>query len=95
MAAGLQVSMGQINGQVGGICLNLRNLFQQVDDFTGWLNTQNQASLVALGFSSGDAQVIISTMGNLATLSQVYQGKSAQATAFNYQANSVALTGGQ
>lgn len=93
MAAGIQPTVAQINANAGAIALNLRQAFGQVVNFQAWLTTQNSASLIALGFSAGDAATLISTIGNLNTLAGIYSG--AAAAGFNYQANSYALWGGQ
>jgi len=96
MAAGNQASQAQVNATTGGFATQLRTLFHQIQDFEAWLSAAGGATeLTALGFSTGDAAVIVSTIGNLNTLASVYQGTATQPVAFNYQANSNALWGGQ
>ena len=94
MSAGIQPTQASVNSAAGSAALNLRSAFQAVVNLQDWLGTQTNASLVALGFTTGDAAVIISTIGNLNTLAGVYAG-AAPGSAFNYQANSFGLWGGQ
>lgn len=95
MAAGIQPTQGQVNQNAGQIAVNLRNLMQQIQNFQAWIATQGAAGLEALGFTAGDAATMISTIGNLNTLASIYQGTATQPAAFNYEANSNALWGGQ
>jgi hypothetical protein len=95
MAAGIQPTQAQINAQAGGIALGLRAAMQQIVNFSSWLNTQTTPGLEALGFSPADTAVLISSVGNLATLAAIYQGTATQPATFPYQANSSALWGGQ
>jgi len=93
MSAGVQPSVGGINSQVAAMAISLRDDFQRIANFQAWLNTVGSAGLVALGFTAPDAAVIVSSMGNLATLSAIYQG-TATGPAFNYMANTEPLWGG-
>ncbi len=93
MSAGLQPSVTQINQTVGQMAVSLRTLMQQVVDFNDWLAAYGgSTALVTLGFTEADAAIIQSTVGNLATLSAIYNGSAA--AAFNYEANTQALFGG-
>lgn len=95
MTAGNQPTQAQINATVGGYATQLRSLFQGIQNFESWLSAFGGATaLETLGFDSGDAAVIVSTIGNLNTLAGIYAGASPGA-AFNYEANSNALWGGQ
>lgn len=96
MTAGNQPSVSGINGTVSGFALNLRNTFEEIVNFNNWLSAYGGASaLVTLGFSSGDAAVIVSSIGNLATLANVANGTATQPSTFNYIANTQDLWGGQ
>jgi hypothetical protein len=95
MAAGNQPSMAGVNASAGGFATQLRSLFQGIQNFQAWLNTEGGAGLEALGFTVADANTIISTIGNLNTLANIYQGAATQPAVFNYEANSNALWGGQ
>jgi hypothetical protein len=96
MTAGNQPgSTGQINAQVTAMCLALRNDFQNVLNFSGWLAAIGGAAfLESIGFTAADAAVVVSTVGNLAALAAVYQG-GAPGAALNYSANGEILWGGQ
>jgi hypothetical protein len=96
MAAGNQPTQAQINASAGFLAVQLRNLFQQIDWLTQEVNVLGQAGLVGLGFQAGDAAVIVSTLGNLETLSQIYQGKSvSQTLPFSFRDNSQGLWGAE
>jgi hypothetical protein len=87
--------MAGVNAAAGGYATQLRTLFQGIQNFEAWLSAYGGATaLTALGFTSGDAATIVSTIGNLNTLAGIYAG-AAPGAAFNYEANSNALWGGQ
>ena len=96
MAAGNQPTQAQINTTAGGFATQLRVLFQGIQNFEAWLAAYGGANALTanLGFSAPDAATIVSTVGNLATLAGIYAG-AAPGAAFNYEANSNALWGGQ
>jgi hypothetical protein len=94
VSAGNQPSLAQCNATAGGFATQLRSLFQGIQNFQAWLTTQTTAELEALGYSGPDAAVLVSTMGNLSSLAAIYSGGTPGA-AFNYEANSNALWGGQ
>jgi hypothetical protein len=95
MTAGNQTSVANVNATAGGFATQLRIIFQGIQNFEAWLSAQGGATaLTALGFTSTDAAVIVSTIGNLNTLASIYAG-GAPGAAFNYEANSNALWGGQ
>jgi hypothetical protein len=96
MTAGNQPSVAGVNSQAGALSVSLRNLFQQIQSFQAWLSAYGgAAALQTLGFTSADAATIVSTIGNLNTLANVYAGTATQPAVFNYEANSNALWGGQ
>ena len=97
MTAGNQPSLAAVNQTAGSLAVQLRNLFEQINDFNAWLSAFGGAAQLEaeLQFSTADAQTIISTMANLAALAGIYQGTGTQAQEFNYEANSQALWGGQ
>jgi hypothetical protein len=98
MTAGNQPeSTNQINGQVTAMCLALRNDFQNVINFNAWLTAVGGATFLenmTSPFDSADAAVIVSTIGNLATLAGIWQG-AAPGAAFNYETNAEVLFAGQ
>jgi hypothetical protein len=96
MTAGNQPTQAQINATVGGFATQLRALFQGVQNFEAWLSAAGGATaLEALGFTAGDAGVVVSTVGNLSALAGIYAGAAQTGGAFNYEANSNVLWGGQ
>ena len=96
MTAGNQPSVSGINSTVGGFAITLRSTFQAIMNYNAWLSAYGGATaLEALGFTAGDAAVIISSVGNMATLANVAYGTATQGTEFNYIANTEGLWGGQ
>jgi hypothetical protein len=96
MTAGNQPTVAQVNASAGAFATSLRTLFQQIQNFEAWLSAYGGANaLTALGFAPADSATIVSTIGNLNTLAGIYAGTGTQAAAFNYEANSNALWGGQ
>jgi hypothetical protein len=95
MTAGNQPTVANINAIAGGYATQLRILFQGIQNFEAWLAAYgNAAALQTLGFTAADAATIVSTIENLNTLAGIYAG-AAPGAAFNYEANSNALWGGQ
>lgn len=96
MTAGIQPTIESVNQQAGQMAVNLRDDFSRVVNFNAWITAVGGVNgLVSIGFPESDAQVIVSTYGNLAALAAIYQGQSALAQAFNYEINSNVLWGGQ
>jgi hypothetical protein len=95
MTAGNQPTVASVNATAGGYATQLRILFQGIQNFEAWLSAYgNAAALQTLGFTAADAATVVSTIGNLNTLAGIYAG-AAPGAAFNYEANSNALWGGQ
>jgi len=96
MTAGNQPSQAGVNATVGGFATQLRTLFQQIQNYQAWLAAYGGANALTanLEFAAADAATVVSTIGNLNTLAGIYAG-AAPGAAFNYQANSNALWGGQ
>jgi hypothetical protein len=70
-------------------------LMQGILNYNNWLSAAGGATfLEGLGFSDADASTIVSTIGNLATLADIYQGTTGQNGTFNYMANTETLWGG-
>jgi hypothetical protein len=98
MTAGNQPTQAQINATVGGFAIQLRSLFQGVQNFEAWLTAAGGATFLEaapLSYSTADAATIVSTIGNLNTLAGIYSGIAQTGGAFNYEANSNVLWGGQ
>lgn len=96
MAVGIQPGLAQINQQVGTLAIGLRENFQSILNFNNWLTSSGGATyLEALGMTTQDAAVVVSTYGNLAVLAGIWLGMGTQQAEFNYYANTEALWGGQ
>lgn len=98
MTAGIQPTIQSINQQAGQFAVNLRDDLARITNFNAWLAAIGGVpGLVSIGFTQADAQVVVSTYGNLAALAALYQGQAQNTVAlpFNFQANSNLLWGGQ
>lgn len=98
MTAGNQPSLASVNSQAGGLAVQLRSVMAQIVTFNQWLTANGGAAgleAAPISMAVGDATTIISAYGNLATLAGIYAGTAQAGGAFNYQANSESLWGGQ
>lgn len=96
MTAGNQPSQSSLNNLAGQYVLALRNDFENVINFNAYLNDIGAAGLVALGYSSNDAALMLAIFGNLASISDVYQGGaySGPNLPFDFEAQTIPLWGG-
>lgn len=80
MAAGIILGPGDVNQMVGGTARDLNNIMLRVQAVQSVLVTIGSAGLQAapFNFSSGDSANILSAMGDMDFLRQVYQGAAAE-----------------
>jgi uncharacterized protein (AIM24 family) len=98
MSAGFttNLSLTQVNNQVGTIMVNVRNSLQAAANWNAWVTACGGATyLESIGMASGDAAAVIAAFGNMQAVVNAYQGTGTIATEFNYMANTDTLWGGQ
>jgi hypothetical protein len=96
MAAGIQPTQAIINAQAGQLVLNCRNSLQQILFFNDYLNNLGQSGLIALGFSSGDATLLLDVYENMAAVASMCMGSAytGPTLPFNFLAQTIPLWGG-
>lgn len=92
---GLPVDKSTLDQRAGSLAWQLRSTFEQIAILKAWLDGQQDADLVGLGYSSGDVAVLKSAFADLASLSQVAHGQASQAQAKDFFAFAGRLTGVQ
>lgn len=65
MAIGNQPTMGTLNGIAGNLTVTLRNTMLSIQQYTDYIEGLGQPGLIALGFSSTDAALLLSIFANL------------------------------
>jgi hypothetical protein len=85
--------------QITQVVVNLRNDFNTIMWMNAYISAMGGTTFLTtaapngIGMSTGDAAVVIATLGNLAALAAVYNGGTQGAT-LNYSTNSQPLWGG-
>ena len=81
MAAGLSAGTSVLNNTIGNAVLSLAQAVAQCNAVNTMLNDAarfgGQAGLVAAGYTSGDATLIMNSFGDLANLYKVAHGQQA------------------
>lgn len=87
---------GSFQQQICIAVVALRNAFQTITNLNAYIVAQGGSSFLTgtIGLSSDDAAVVVSTLGNLSALGDIYTGGTPGA-ALNYLSNSEPLWGGQ
>jgi hypothetical protein len=77
------------------LLVGLRNALEACADFHAWLSAYAQSDLVALGFSSGDAQAILNAFADSNELYVLYTGGGlgTYTLPFNFSASQNAVIG--
>lgn len=94
MAVGNQPQLSAVNAALGNYATNLRDLCRSIANFAEWANSEGQAGLVAIGFSSADATTFLNMVSYMNTISGVYFGTATQGTQFNFDNALSILWGG-
>jgi hypothetical protein len=97
MTAGIQPSQAGLNATAGNIVINARNALQQILFFNDYINNLGQAGLVALGFTTDDANLMLAVFGNMSAISNTCLGEpyTGPSLPFNFLAQTIPLWGGQ
>ena len=68
----------QLNNQAAQLAVQLRTLMQQISVFSGWVAGQGAVGLQNIGFTSTDAQAMLTQASYLSTFPLVYHGQLQQ-----------------
>lgn len=86
MSAGLTVTKQQFDQVVGSISQNLQVYFNEIVNINLWLAANGVAGLEALGYTTAEANIIMSAFNDLGRLQQIFTGTVAQgATAYDFR----------
>lgn len=90
-------NFGLINAQAGQIVIDARNVLQRVQFFNDYIQNLGVNGLVALGFTSDDAALLLAIYGNLDAVANVCTGQTYNGPPlpFNFMAQTIPLWGGQ
>lgn len=89
-------NFGLINSQAGQIVLDARNALQRILFFNDYIQEMGLNGLVALGFSSDDAALMLSVYQNLSAIANVCLGSSYSGPPlpFNFLAQTIPMWAG-
>lgn len=85
--AGMQINKAQLDGTLGGLAVQFKQLMERVGDVAGYLALNDDATLTALGYSSAEIAVVRAAVADMAQLAQIGQGQQALATQKDFTAN--------
>jgi hypothetical protein len=77
MSVGLSPTKADVDAQAGAITRSVHVQMDRVRAFKFWLDAQQDADLVALGYVSSEIATLRSAFGDLSALADVYQGVTA------------------
>lgn len=93
MAVGWAQDKLAIDAQVGQLVFDVREALRKVGEFKDWLDTQDDASLTARGYSAGEITLLRAGIFDLDKLRQVGRGQAQQVGNNNFFFNAGKLTG--
>jgi hypothetical protein len=90
-------NFGALNQQAGQIVIDARNVLQRIQFFNDYIQDLGSDGLVALGFTSDDAALLLAVYGNLDAVANVCTGQeyAGPTLPFNFMAQTIPLWGGQ
>lgn len=92
MAVGYPSDKNTIDNHVGALAIRIRDSLREAAAFKAWLDEQNDASLMALGYSQVEADLLQASFTDLYNLNRVATGQMATG-ANDFFFNSRKLTG--
>lgn len=93
MAVGFPTSKNDIDGRAGRIALDIRDGLAAAAGLKAWLDTQPDANLTALGYTTGEVAILKSAMADLNQLNSIYTGAANLATAKDFRTFAKLLLG--
>jgi hypothetical protein len=93
MAVGFSAVKTDIDNRAGNLSVSLRDVLRNVQIFKAFLDTQTDAGLQALGYSSGDVATLRSAYTDLDKLRQIYEGTATQGTTYDFRTFAKQLAG--
>lgn len=93
MSVGFPSGKNDIDNRAGSLALSLRDELQRIRLFQTWLTGQPDASLTAVGYTSGEVATLKSAFTDLDKLAQVYLGLTTQSSTYDFQTFAKLLVG--
>jgi hypothetical protein len=84
MAVGSANSVANINNTITQLCVQLRNICNQIRMQNTPITNMGLSGLEALGFDAADAATVLAVFSYLSTVSEVYYGTVTQGTTFDF-----------
>lgn len=81
MSVGYPAGKNEIDMRAGGLVQQLRDNLAAITTFNTWLAATPDATLTALGYTTGEVATLKSGIGDLATLAALARGTGTQAAA--------------
>jgi hypothetical protein len=79
MSVGLAVTKGEIDSRAGDIARTFQRVFEDVGTMKVYLDATDEATLVALGYTSNEVAVLKTAWADLAELGTIWLGQAALA----------------
>lgn len=93
MTVGYSTDKGAIDARAGGLVVQLRNTFEEIARFKGWLDGKTDANLIARGYEQEDVDLLRASFASLAKLERVGRGQDTVPNADNFFFHAKNLTG--
>lgn len=95
MSLGFPSAKTDIDARSASLTLQLRDTFVRVQNYNTWLQATPDATLQALGYTSGEVTTLKGAMFDLNKLYQVSTAGATQATVNDFWFNAKSLLNGQ
>jgi len=93
VSVGFPANKLDVDSRAGQLAIQLRDTLREVQLFKAWLDSQTDAVLTGLGYSSGDIAQLRSSYVDLDKLRTIYEGTATQATTYDFRTFAKLLTG--
>lgn len=93
MALGGSITVADINSAAAQISRQMFSAMKNAQQMQAWLATQPDATLTALGYTSGEVATLKSAFTDLDKIRQVFEGTITQATTYDFRQFSKLLLG--
>lgn len=90
---GFPVNKADVDGAVGRLSANLRNVFSEVGTIKSWLDSNDDNALGVLGYTPADITALKAVMIDLTNMVDTVYGRRAQTPASNFMFNAAKTTG--
>ena len=82
---GINIDKAAVDSNAGTLAQSLQSAFNRTQQLKAWLDATPDATLVALGYTSGEVAVLKSAITDLDQLRTIYQGGATLGTAKDFR----------